>query len=68
VRDFSTSAGMASCNIPSPAASRLPLPEGREWSGWEPRHGRGSREVAVERCGSSRDTIEVRAKPLKVVK
>ena len=23
----------------------------REWSGWEPRHGRFSREVAVERCG-----------------
>ena len=23
----------------------------RQWSGWEPRHGRYSREVGVERCG-----------------
>ena len=27
-----------------------------EWSEWDERHGRYSREVAVERCGSSRDT------------
>src|SRR5437879_713733 len=26
---------------------------GREWSGWESRHGRCSREVAVERCGDA---------------
>jgi hypothetical protein len=29
-----------------------------EWSEWDERHGRLSREVAVERGGSSRDTME----------
>ena len=31
-----------------------------EWSEWDKRHGRLSREVAVERGGSSRDTMEPR--------
>ena len=30
--------------------------ENAEWSEWDERHGRYSREVAVERRGSSRDT------------
>jgi hypothetical protein len=30
----------------------------REWSEWDERHGRFSRKVAVERGGSSRDTME----------
>ena len=29
-----------------------------EWSDWDERHGRLSREVAVERGGSRRDTME----------
>jgi hypothetical protein len=29
-----------------------------EWSKWDARHGRLSREVAVERGGSGRDTME----------
>ena len=32
----------------------------REWSEWDERHGQLSREVAVERGGSSRDTMERR--------
>jgi hypothetical protein len=31
-----------------------------EWSEWDERHGRQSREVAGERCGRSRDTMERR--------
>ena len=30
----------------------------REWSEWDERHGQLSREVAIERGGSSRDTME----------
>jgi argininosuccinate synthase len=36
------------------AAFASPFKKGREWSGWEPRHGRQSRK------GSGRDTIKVR--------
>ena len=48
---------MLKCRAREDSVLSLPAVAG-EWSEWDERHGRYSREAAVERGGSSRDTME----------